>query len=506
MLFLLQDYLINTAKSSRHKIAIKAKNRSLSYADLDRDSNKIASYLQNIGITRGDRVVIALGNLIETAIVFWAVLKANAVVSIINSEQPIDKIEYIMSDCGAKVLYTNNNEISRNSKNKTYKIFSSNDINAMLKESAATPSRKAIDLDLASIIYTSGSTGEPKGVMMTHRNMIAATEAINSYLKNQNEDIIFCALPLSFDYGLYQMIMATSKGATLILENNFLIPALALRTIAAEKVTALPLVPSMITLMKDHYYFKAYNLSSVRYVTNTGAALTKKHISYIKYLFPNAQIFSMYGVTECKRCTYLPPEEIEIKPTSVGKAIPNTEIFIVDENNKILSPNHIGQLVVRGATLMQGYWNKQELSMEKLKPNPSMPNEMLLYTGDYGYLDSAGYFYFQGRNDEIIKCRGVKVSPKEVEEVALQVDGLEEAALLDFKSDNEEPELHLFVAIKNPSPSSINNILDYCRKNLEKEKIPTQIHISRYLPKNENGKINKLLIREQYFPKLTPGA
>jgi len=497
VLYLLQDYLQESAQQFPEKIAIKCGSSKLTYAELYRKTAQFAAYLKQKGVGRGDRVVVAFGNCIETAIAFWGTLQANAIVSIINPEQPTSKITYVLQDSGAKIVCINNLEII--AANPGCTSLDLNQFSSILNTfHPILPQRQCIDLDLASIIYTSGSTGEPKGVMMTHRNMLAACKSINSYLHNSSEDVIFCALPLSFDYGLYQMIMAISVGATLILEKNFLLPMLALKKIAQEKATAVPCVPSMINLFKEHLCFKKYDLSSVRYVTNTGAALNYKHIEYLRELFPTALIYSMYGVTECKRCTYLPPEEINSKPNSVGRAIPNTEIFVVDDSGNILGTNQVGQLVVRGSTVMQGYWNKPELSDEKLKLG-FFPTEKLLYTGDCGYLDKEGYFYFKGRLDEIIKCRGIKVSPKEVEDIVLRLEGVREAALVSIESYKGENELVLFVVTTKKEKVTELFLREQCRQNLEKEKIPSFFYIIDSLPKNNNGKIDKIALLHRFL-------
>jgi amino acid adenylation domain-containing protein len=496
MLYLLHDYLREAAEKCSNKTAIKSGGKTVTYRELYKHSISFAAYLNGVGVQRGDRVLVAFGNSLETVIAFWGTLLANAVVSVINSEQPVNKITYVMQDSGAKVICTNKAEIAVNSNQKLLDVDQFYSVLDLVGH--VIPRRIAIDVDLASIIYTSGSTGDAKGVMMTHRNMLAASQSINSYLKNSSEDVIFCVLPLSFDYGLYQMIMAVSVGATLILEKNFLLPTLALKKIFQEKVTALPCVPSMVSLFKEHQNFKSYDLSSVRYVTNTGAALSYKHIAYLQELFPQALIYSMYGVTECKRCTYLPPEEITTKPSSVGRAIPNTEIFVVDENGKTLAPGQVGQLVVRGATVMQGYWNKPELTAEKLKPG-LLPSEKLLYTGDYGYLDQDNYFYFCGRMDEVIKCRGVKVSPKEIEEVVLRLDEVMDATLIGVESSNGNVELVLFVSISKETQITELFLYEHCRCNLEKEKVPSKIFIMDSLPKNSNGKIDKIALRDRVY-------
>ncbi|PKQ03728.1 MAG: AMP-dependent synthetase, partial [Alphaproteobacteria bacterium HGW-Alphaproteobacteria-10] len=293
----------------------------------------------------------------------------------------------------------------------------------------APPPRTCIDIDLAAIIYTSGSTGDPKGVMLTHRNMITAATSVSTYLRMAEDDVVLCVLPLSFDYGLYQMLMSYRLGARLVVERSFTFPAQVLKVVVDEQVTSFPGVPTIFAILGELKNLADYDFSRIRFVTNTAAALPVKHIDLLRKIFPKARVYSMYGLTECKRCTYLPPEDIERKPTSVGIAIPNTEMWIVNEKDERVGPNEVGQLVIRGATVMRGYWEKPEQTAKKLKPGP-LPGELVLYTGDYCKMDEEGYLYFVGRMDDVIKSRGEKVAPKEVENAIVHIPGVKEVAVI----------------------------------------------------------------------------
>lgn len=504
----LYDYLVRSAANFPDKIALVYGSKNYTYSQLNAMTDNIAKHLKFRGLQRGDRVVSCIGNCVETVLVFWATLKAGGVISVINPELPIAKIAYIVKDSQCKFLilppiiarelfsetYTNLNEIiavELNHKlallvNSIYKLTDFvDDSQAQLKLD------RALDIDLASIIYTSGSTGEPKGVMLTHRNMITATESINAYLTNHKNDVILCALPMSFDYGLYQMIMAFSAGAKLVLERDFYLPLRFLKLIEDEKVTALPGVPSMFSILGENIGRFKYDLSSVRYVTNTGAAIYDHHINIIENLFPHANFFSMYGLTECKRCTYLPPEDIIKKPRSVGIPIPNTEMWIIDDLGNKVPANTIGQLVIRGATVMQGYWNSPTETANKLKPGV-LPNEMVLHTGDYGYIDSDGYFYFHSRRDEMIKSHGEKVSPVEIEAIIYQIHGIKEAAVIAVPDKISGNKIIAYIVPFPHADITSQQILSYCKSHLEKSKIPKEIIFVKQLKKSMNGKINKL--------------
>ena len=301
-------------------------------------------------------------------------------------------------------------------------------------------------------------------------------------------------LPLAFDYGLYQMIMAFRMGARLVLERSFAFVAQVLKKVVEEGVTGFPGVPTMFATLAAMKDLSGYDFSKIRYVSNTAAALPVKHITMLKDLFPKAKIFSMYGLTECKRCTYLPPADIDRKPTSVGIAIPNTELWIVDENDQKVGPGVVGQLVIRGATVMKGYWEKPEATAKRLKPGP-IPGEQVLYTGDFCKLDEEGYLYFVGRMDDIIKSRGEKVAPKEVEGALVSIPGIKEAAVIGVPDDLWGHAVKAFVVLEPGVTLDPKEIERECQKRLENFMVPKYTVIVDDLPKTTTGKIKKTDLR-----------
>jgi acyl-CoA synthetase (AMP-forming)/AMP-acid ligase II len=359
-------------------------------------------------------------------------------------------------------------------------------------DASDAPPRKNLDIDLAAIVYTSGSTGEAKGVMLSHRNMLSACASISTYLEIAEDEVILGLLPLAFDYGLYQMIMAARAGACLVLERSFAYPAKVLRVMVDEEVTAFPGVPTIFAMLGQLTNLADYDFSKIRCVTNTAAALPLKHISLLKRLFPTARIYSMYGLTECKRCTYLPPRDLDRKPTSVGIAIPNTELWLVDEvGRRVMEPHVVGQLVIRGATVMQGYWGKPEATAEKLKSGP-LPGEHVLYTGDYCKLDEEGYLYFVGRMDDVIKSRGEKVAPKEVEAVLFDIEGVREAAVIGAPDEVLGQVVKAFVVLEPGVTLTEKEIMRACQERLESFMVPKHVSFVTDLPKTETGKIKKI--------------
>ncbi len=491
----LHEYLEYSAHRAPDKIALVCGDQRLSYGEIDRRANGLAHTLVERGIERGDRVVVFGDNTIDTVVAFWAVLKANAVVSIVNPLTKADKLHYYLHDCRAVGLITDAHlraaweQPAATSPWLKITVVGPGDP-ALRLEQHAPPVRRSLDVDLAAIIYTSGSTGDPKGVMLTHRNMLTAATSIASYLEIHDDEVILGVLPLAFDYGLYQMIMAFRCGARLVLERSFVFPSQVLDRMVREGVTGFPGVPTIFAVLAELKTLREYDFSSIRYVTNTAAALPVKHITMLRELFPQASIYSMYGLTECKRCTYLPPRDIDRKPTSVGIAIPNTELWVVDDNDQRLGPNQVGQLVVRGATVMRGYWEKPEATAKKLKPG-LLPGESVLYTGDLCRLDDEGYLYFVGRMDDIIKSRGEKVAPKEVENVLYNITGVRDAAVIGVPDEILGQAVKAFVVLEEGSPLSTKDIQRECASKLESFMVPKIVEIVTDLPKTTTGKIKK---------------
>ncbi len=506
---LLHDYLIESARRLPDKVALVCQGQRLTYRDLDTRSDALAAFLEKKGVERGDRVVIFGDNTVETVISFWAVLKANAIVSVVNPLTKADKLKYLLNDCRARAMITDAHIanvfeaavpecshlaltiVSGNMpKERLEKLPGGASWQEALAGGGPAPRRRTLDVDLASIIYTSGSTGDAKGVMLTHRNMLTAATSITTYLENVEDDVILGVLPLAFDYGLYQMIMAFRMGARLVLERSFTYPAQVLKVMSEEGVTGFPGVPTIFAILTEIKSLSKFDLSKIRYVTNTAAALAEKHIRVLWDLFPGARVFSMYGLTECKRCTYMPPERLKEKITSVGIAIPNTELWLVDENDNKLGPGQVGQLVIRGATVMKGYWEKPEETKKKLRPGP-VNGEMVLYTGDLCRLDEDGDLYFVGRMDDIIKSRGEKVAPKEVEAAIYNIPGVKECAVIGVDDPILGQAVKAFVVLEAGATLVDKQIIFECQSRLENFMVPKYVELVSELPKTATGKIKK---------------
>jgi long-chain acyl-CoA synthetase len=490
-----ERFLQDSARRFPGKIALIAGERRVSYRELAAQAARLAGQLRGRGVARGDRVVVLLDNSPETVIAVFAILQAGAVFSVVNPGTKLDKLAYILNNCGAKALLTEPrllpiaSEAARGAPSVAFTLVTPFDAIAQ-EQGSDPPAQPGIELDLAMIVYTSGSTGFPKGVMMTHQNVAAAATSITTYLESVPQDIVLSVLPLAFDYGLYQALMCVKVGATLVLEKSFTYPAVLLEKLKSERVTGLPLVPTMAAVLLQMKDIAPGAFPDLRYITNTAAALPPAHIARLQELFPAAKIFSMYGLTECKRCTYLPPEQLALRPGSVGIAIPGTEAYVVDEQGCKAPPGAVGELVIRGAHVMKGYWGDPEATGRALRPGP-FPWEKVLYTGDLFRADEEGFLYFVGRKDDIIKSRGEKVSPKEVESVLYEMPGVREAAVIGVPDPVLGMAIKAVVVADAQARLSERDVIRHCAKRLEDFMVPKTVEFRDALPKSDNGKISR---------------
>jgi long-chain acyl-CoA synthetase len=501
-----EELLKRSADLHREKVAMVAGARRLTFRELDAASDQLAHALLGGGVSRGERVVIFADNSWEAVVGIFATLKAGAVFTPINPSTKSEKLAYVINNCRAAAILTQARLLPivaaalKDAPSISLTIVSGADQlssipSAMRLEDVLDRSRDVtavdhggIDLDLAMLIYTSGSTGLPKGVMMTHQNIVAAATSITTYLKNTPDDVILNVLPISFDYGLYQVLMAAMIGATLVLEKSFAFPNRIFDKIAAERVTGLPIVPTIASIILQMRDLRGDAFPSLRYITNTAAALPPSHIERLQDLFPQAQLFSMYGLTECKRCTWLPPSELRRRPGSVGIAIPNTEAYVVGDDGTRCGPGITGELVIRGAHVMKGYWENPSATDQALRQGPH-PWEKVLHTGDLFRTDQDGFLYFVARKDDIIKSRGEKVSPVEVENVLYRLRGIREAAVVGIPDPIMGMAIKAVVAVEDGSDITAQTVMHHCAQLLEDFMVPKLVEIRDALPKGENGKI-----------------
>jgi long-chain acyl-CoA synthetase len=527
---LVNNFLEYSTQRFPDKVALIHQDNKLTYAEIDSMANRLAAVLIDVGIERGDRVAVYMDNSIEAVVTIFAALKAGAAFMVINHTTKTEKLEYILNNSRAKTLLihgiraetlqgincpyletiivaephnlfdTSTNQPINQSTNQLIQLFNRSNLTCMPYEEIVNSGKnktirsKCIDLDLAAIIYTSGSTGNPKGVMLSHLNMVSAAHSITTYLGNDENDVIMNMLPLSFDYGLYQILMGFKIGGTVVLEKSFTYTHEILNLMVKEKVTGFPCVPTIIAILLRLNNIRKYNLTSLRYITNTADALPVSHIKKIRELFPWIKLYSMYGLTECKRVSYLPPEELEGRPTSVGKGMPNEEVYIINEMGEKVGPGEVGELVVRGANVMLGYWEMPEETAKFLRPG-RYPGEKVLYTGDLFRMDEEGYLYFVARKDDIIKCKGEKVSPKELENILYNLDGIIEAVVIGIPDEILGQAVKAYIVLEKGSQLTENDILRYCSQHLEDFMVPKCVEIMQTLPKTMTEKINKKMLQ-----------
>lgn len=499
---LLHDDLDTQTKRNADKVALVCGSVRYTYAEIGRRARVLAGLLLSRGVQRGDRVALFLDNGIEFVAGLYGTLMIGAVFMPINPLTKEDKLAFMLGDARASALLTSealrsawSGAVAQCKSVHTVVCAGKSEEAAELawpqgQDSTVFAVQPTIDQDLASIIYTSGSTGFPKGVMLTHLNMVSAARSISTYLGMSDSDRVLCALPLAFDYGLYQVLMSFRVGATVVLERNFSFPMKVLEVMETQQVTFFPGVPTMFSMLLSIKRLEAFDLSHLRVITNTAAALSEEHIRELRALFPQATLFSMYGLTECKRVTYLPPEQLDIRPTSVGRGMPNEEVWLVDETGHRLPNGSTGELVIRGSNVMRGYWERPKETAERLRPG-SIPGELVLYSGDLFRTDEEGWLYFVARRDDIIKSRGEKVSPREVENVIHAIKGVFEVAVVGVPDDVLGQAVKAFVVLKPDTQLTERDVVRHCLSRLETFMAPKYVEFVDTLPKTDTGKIKK---------------
>ncbi|HRD65444.1 MAG TPA: class I adenylate-forming enzyme family protein [Candidatus Competibacter sp.] len=517
---LLQEILLNAAARYPDRTALVAGDLRLSYREVADYACRLAHALRQRGVGRGGRVVIFMDNDWRCAASIFGVLLAGGVFVAINSQTKRDKLAFILRDAGARVLLSKSNLAwvfgPVADQFPTLQVLCAPDTEALpvgvenldevLADLPATPPpQSAISLDLAGLLYTSGTTGEPKGVMHTHQSLLFVLDSINDYLGISEDDRLFSALPLNFGYGLFQWFSAVRAGAMLVLERSFTYPAQVFKRMRDEIVTGFAGVPTIYAMLLDQDAKQPLRFPSVRLLTNAAAALPAEFISGIRRIFPQAGLYKMYGQTECIRSAFLEPALAEIKPESVGCAIPGTELLLFGEDGRPVAPGEIGILYVRGPHVMRGYWNQPEKTAEVLVPGP-LPGEFLLKSGDLFRQDVEGDFYFVARGDEIIKSRGEKISPAEVENAIYSLSAVREAVVVGIPDRLQGEAVCAFVTLREGDKLSAQQIKRVCSERLENYMVPKHVLLVSELPRTENGKLSRKLVLEQYAALLAQSA
>ncbi len=506
----LQDVLSVRARERPDHPVIVAGSERVSYARLWADANKLAEVLRRCGVHRGDRVAILMDNVPACVTALFGAWIADAVTVAVNAQTKSEKLNWILRDSGAVALVSEHHlaRVYRPALAGTAVSFAlastvegtrpegSEDLEAQIAASSATDvESRNIGLDLAAILYTSGTTGDPKGVMHTHASLCFTRDSVVEYLGLRPDDRMLCALPLTFGYGLFQLLPATAVGATLVLERNFTYPAQIFTRMQRESVTTVAGVPTVFAVMLAHDAQSELRFPSVRLVTNAAAALPEEFIPGIKRIFPSAQLVKMYGQTECIRACWCPPALAESHPSSVGYAIPGTEVLLLDEHGGEVAPGEVGTLHVRGPNVMRGYWNDPVRTAQALVPAP-VAGEVMLRTGDQFTRDAAGLLHFVARSDDIIKSRGEKVSPTEVENAIYRLPGVSETIVVGMPDPMLGQAVWALVTLKPGATLVENQVKRACSDRLESYMVPKRVLFVAELPRTANGKLSRLLAAE----------
>ncbi len=524
---LLPELIYAATQRSPDAPALAWQQASMSYAELSAEVHKFASAIMALGLAPSERVGIYLEKRFETVVSSFGAPAAGCVFVPINPLLKAEQLGFILRDCDVRVLVTSPERLALLvpvlGACPALKHIVLTDGGAApvappagvaissWSEVLAAPARaghRSIDTDIAAILYTSGSTGKPKGVVLSHRNMVAGAKSVASYLENRPEDTLLAALPLSFDAGFSQLTTAFHTGARVVLL-NYLMPRDVIKAVERERVTGLTAVPPLYIQLTQLEWPVAIR-EHLRYFANTGGRMPRETLTLLRQRVPQAKPFLMYGLTEAFRSTYLPPEEVDRRPDSIGKAIPNAEILVLREDGSLCDADEPGELVHRGALVGQGYWNDAEKTAERYRLLPpgsgSRPAglqlpEYAVFSGDTVRRDAEGFLYFIGRRDEMMKTSGYRVSPTEVEEVLYASQLIGECAA--FGVDHPVLGQAIRVIATPPAGSTqidMDALMANCRTNMPAYMLPAGIDVLEGpLPRNPNGKIDRKLLSSQWL-------
>lgn len=533
---LLHELITLAAHRTPAALALTDGGIHVSYADLAAGVARFAAGLAGVGLARGERVAVYLEKRFETVIASFGSAAAGCVFVPVNPLLKPEQVAFILRDCNVRVLVTSPARLPllytvlSTCLDLRHVVVTDASVNAAASDGTSTvqvsapletvrwsdllnnaPTRlghRVIDADMVAILYTSGSTGSPKGVVLSHRNMVAGAKSVASYLENDAQDILLAALPLSFDAGFSQLTTAFHVGARVALL-NYLLPRDVLKTMAREGVTGLTAVPPLYIQLAQLEWPAAVR-ESLRYFANTGGRMPRETLGLLRQRVPQAKPFLMYGLTEAFRSTYLPPEEVDRRPDSIGKAIPNAEILVLRDDGTPCAPDEPGELVHRGALVGMGYWNDAEKTAERFKalavdaaahPAGLQLPEFAVFSGDTVCRDAEGFLYFIGRRDEMIKTSGYRVSPTEVEEVLYATRLVQECVAFGVDHPMLGCAIHMIATCADSTCATAEKtLIDECRSRMPAYMVPASIEIvAGPLPRNPNGKIDRKLLSTEWI-------
>ncbi len=486
------------------KPAIVDGHRAASYSAVAAEVDRVAGYLQSRNIRPGDRVIVHLRKSIAEVVAMFAIAKVGAVIVNVSTQWTVEQLEYVAGDCGARLVIVEartaealaarsltwavENVLVRGS----LAIDTVFDIWDHLPEDLAGDEIMRLDTELAMIIYTSGSTGMPKGVMLTHRNIVAGARSVARYLDLREDDRLLSVLPYSFDYGLNQLTTMMLMGGTVVHQP---VPMAAEIVLAIQKyrITGLAAVPPLWSQIVRLLMENPVDFPSLRRITNSGGKIPLNILEQFPKVFPDADVFLMYGLTEAFRSTYLAPSKFARKMGAIGRAIPGAEVYVIKPGEGVADAGEQGELVHRGPLVSLGYWGKPHETERKIRPCPELwhliGDEPVVYSGDIVRIDTDGDIWFVGRNDAMIKTSGFRVSPDEIEDLICRSGVVAEAVAFGVDDDDLGQSVHVAVTPINIEFDE-EALLRYCRRAMPSYMVPRQFHVwPDTMPRTSSGKI-----------------
>lgn len=493
----IEDLLAAAARAHGSRTAVVDGARAYSFASLAEWSASVSSELLRRGLAPGDRVAIYLEKAAESVAAIFGSWVAGGIVVPINDTLLSRQVDHIVRDSGSRFFLSNARKTRRLAPEVLADVALT-EVPSPGAPPAPAPPRRGGD-EPAAILYTSGSTGRPKGILISHANLLAGARIVSRYLEIGSDDRIIAIPPFNFDYGLNQLLTAVRCGATLVLQRSPM-PADICRTLVTQEITGMPAVaPLWIQLLQSSSPFAGLDFPRLRYLTNTGGSLPVDVVRQLREHLPHARVYLMYGFSEAFRSTYLPPEEVDRRPGSIGKAIPECDVWVLGTDGRPCAPGEVGELVHRGPTVSLGYWGNPEATAAVFRPNPFGPpgtSERVAYSGDLVTSDEDGFLYFVGRRDEMIKSQGFRISPTEVEEIVF-ASGLVKEVVAKGELD---PLAGAVVAVHcvpaDPAGFVPEALRDHCRREMPRYMLPRRIYVHEAFPRTASGKIDRQAIGE----------
>lgn len=526
---LLHEVLESTAQSRPGAPALTARGETLTYGQLERTVELAASGLMERGLRRGDRLAVWMPKRAEKVAALFAAMRAGGAAVPVNAQLKAPQVAYVLRDCDARVLVTTAARLADLAReapdlaglrtvvtvDKPASVRTPQCVSITWDELLANDVRvgpTCIDTDVAAIFYTSGSTGKPKGVVLSHRNLVVGARSVSSYLCNTPDDRLLAVLSLSFDYGFSQLSTAFYVGASVVLL-DYMLPQEVLLTVERERITGLAAVPP-IWIQLAEMNWPDLSRRTLRYITNSGGTLPRTTVAKLRKALPSTRVFLMYGLTEAFRSTYLPPEEVDRRPDSIGRAIPGAEVLVLRSDGTPCAAGEPGELVHRGALVAQGYWNDPERTAERFRPVPPVAPgcpipELAVWSGDVVRRDAEGFLYFIGRRDEMIKTSGYRVSPTEVEEEAYASGSVADAVAVGVPHARLGQAIVLVASAPEGGSPDTDALMSALRRRLPRYMVPIAIEWREALPRNPNGKFDRAQLRRdlaQRFANVEPEA